>query len=148
MSTIGARRKPFPKYLLERVFFMEQLNQNVLTDYIFNLKKSMYAGILEDLKLVYDDNNECPEIYLEIIKIKKKYRNQGYGSAVLQQIVQLADEHNVQIVLYATNIFGIDLKVLYKFYRKNGFVLIKNNKEGKFIYRPKKSGSGCNNIEE
>ena len=92
---------------------MEQLNQNVLTDYIFNLKKSMYAGILEDLKLVYDDNNECPEIYLEIIKIKKKYRNQGYGSAVLQQIVQLADEHNVQIVLYATNIFGIDLKVLF-----------------------------------
>lgn len=127
---------------------MEQLNQNVLTDYIFNLKKSMYAGILEDLKLVYDDNNECPEIYLEIIKIKKKYRNQGYGSAVLQQIVQLADEHNVQIVLYATNIFGIDTKVLYKFYRKNGFVLIKNNKEGKFVYRPKKYCSGCNNIEE
>jgi len=127
---------------------MEQLNQNVLTDYIFKLKKSMYTGILEDLKLVYDDNNECPEIYLEIIKIKKKYRNQGYGSAVLQQIVQLADQHNVQIVLYATNIFGIDTKVLYKFYRKNGFVLIKNNKEGKFVYRPKKYCSGCNNIEE
>ena len=98
----------------------------------------MYAGILEDLKLVYnDDDDECPYIYLEIIKIKKKYRSQGYGSAVLQQIVQFADEHNVQIELYATNIFGIDLKVLYKFYRKNGFVLVKNNKDGKFIYRPK-----------
>jgi len=52
------------------------------------------------------------------------------------------------VVLYATNIFGIDTKVLYKFYRKNGFVLIKNNKDGKFIYRPKKSDSGCNNIEK
>jgi len=75
------RGKTLSKVFIGKGFFMEQLNQNVLTNYIFKLKRSMYAGILEDLKLVYDDNNECPEIYLELIKIKKKYRNQGYGSA-------------------------------------------------------------------
>jgi hypothetical protein len=40
--------------------------------------------------------------------------------------------------LYATNIYGSELRRLYAFYRKHGFVLINNNKDGNFVYRPVK----------
>jgi GNAT superfamily N-acetyltransferase len=117
---------------------MNVLNQDILNKNIFNLKKLMYRGILEDLKLIYNCDEECPYIYLEVIKIRKKYRNQGYGSIIMREIVRLADSHNVQVRLYATSILGSDLKRLYGFYRKFGFVLIKRNNDGFFIRRPRK----------
>jgi GNAT superfamily N-acetyltransferase len=99
----------------------------------------MYADVIESLKLDYNDLNPYDiYIYLELIKIKKKFRNQGYGSQILQSIVQFADEHNVRIELYAMSVHGTPINILYRFYRKNGFILINNNKDGKFVYRPKK----------
>lgn len=109
----------------------------------------MYIGIIQDLKLDYNtDDPEDPYLYLELIKIRKKYRNLGYGTKVLRSIVRFADKHNVRIELYATNAFGTDLKILYSFYRKHGFILIKNNKEHHFI-RPavKKIRKNCNKLE-
>jgi GNAT superfamily N-acetyltransferase len=98
----------------------------------------LYVSKLEDLKLDYIIENECPHIYLQIIKIKKKYRNQGIGTQVMYDIINFANVHNIEIHLYAVDIYGSDLKRLYRFYRKLGFVLIKNNKDGKFVYRPRK----------
>jgi len=56
----------------------------------------------------------------------------------MSEIIKLANEHNVRIQLYATSVFGADLKRLYGFYRKYRFVLIKNNNDGHMIYFPKK----------
>jgi GNAT superfamily N-acetyltransferase len=114
------------------------LDQNVLNDYTFKLKKQLYVSKLEDLKLDYNTDNECPYIYLQIIKIRKKYRNQGIGTLVMSDIINFANVHNIEIRLYAVDIYGSDLKRLYRFYRKLGFVLIKNNKDGNFVYRPRK----------
>jgi hypothetical protein len=72
------------------------------------------------------------------IKIKKSQQLKGYGSTVMSEIIKLANEHNVRIQLYATSVFGADLKRLYGFYRKYRFVLIKNNNDGHMIYFPKK----------
>jgi GNAT superfamily N-acetyltransferase len=114
------------------------VNQNVLNDFTLKLKKQLYVSKLEDLKLEYNTDTECPYIYLGIIKIKKKYRNQGIGSLVMSEITNFANVHNIQIRLIAVDIYGSDLKRLYKFYRAHGFVLIKNNHEGNFLYQPKK----------
>lgn len=113
------------------------LNQNVLDELIQDLKKVKYKGIIEDLKLEHCTDNDGDYIYLVCIKVKKSQQKKGIGSAVLSEIVQVANEHNVRIQLYATNIFGADLKRLYGFYRKQRFVLIKNNNDGHMIYFPR-----------
>jgi GNAT superfamily N-acetyltransferase len=114
-----------------------KLNQQVLDEFILYLKKEKYRNTIQDLKLEYctDDGNY---IYLVLIKIKKSQRKKGYGSAVLSDIVQLADKYNVHIKLYATNIYGTELNVLYELYKKHGFFLIKNENDGYMVYLPKK----------
>lgn len=121
-------------------FFM--LNQNVLDELIKNLK-TKYKSIVQDLRLEYCTDEDGDYIYLVCIKIKKSQQVKGYGSIVMSEIVQLADQHNVRIQLYATSVFGAELKRLYGFYRKYRFVLIKNNNDGHMIYFPKK----CNKLK-
>ena len=114
---------------------MSELNQNVLNEFISYLK-TKHKNILQELKLEYcTDDNEY--IYLVQIKIYKSKQRKGYGSAILNEVCQLANKHNVRIKLYATDIFGSDLKRLYGFYRKHKFVLIKNG-ENEMLYKPKK----------
>lgn len=131
---------------------MNVLNQNVLNNHISYLKKIKYKNILQELKLEYtiDEPPEDPEpyIYLVLIKIKKSQQCKGYGSAVMSEVCRLADEYHINIILFATNLFGADLKRLYTFYRKHGFVLIKKNNDGKFVYRPiKKHIKNVTNLE-
>lgn len=127
-----------------------ELNQNVLDKHISYLKKIKYKNILQELKLEYIEGepDSDPYIYLVLIKIKKSQQCRGYGSAVLSEVCRLADEHHVCVILFATNLFGADLKRLYTFYRRHGFVLIKKNNDGKFIYRPvKKHIKSVTNLE-
>lgn len=127
---------------------MKELNQNVLREYSLYLKKVKYPSILQDLKLEYNTDEECPFIYLGLIKIRKSQRHKGYGSQVMSDIIKLADDCQIEIRLYAADIYGTDLPVLYRFYHKHGFVLIKNNNDGNFIYRPKKMEKYCNILNE
>jgi GNAT superfamily N-acetyltransferase len=123
-----------------------KLNQEILNDYISYLKKEKYKNLIQDLKLEYctDDENY---IHLILIKIKKSQRKKGYGNALLSDIVQLADKYNVLIKLYVTNIYGTDLNVLYEFYKKHGFFLIKDNNDGHMIYKPKNYKKIVTNLE-
>ena len=114
------------------------MDQAMLKEFTANLKKVKYKNVLQDLKLEYNTDEEQPFIYLSLIKIKKSCQCQGYGSAVMSDIINLADKKQLEIHLYATNIYGSELRRLYGFYRKHGFTLINNNKDGKFVYRPKK----------
>jgi GNAT superfamily N-acetyltransferase len=108
------------------------MDDNVLKEFTVFLKKEKYKGIVQELKLEYNTDEECPFIYLESIKIRKPCRCQGYGSKVLQDIIDFADFNNLDLRLYATNIFGSDLRRLYGFYIRYGFELIDSN-DGKFI---------------
>lgn len=114
-----------------------KLNQQILDEYVLYLKKEKYKNKIQELKLEYctDDRNY---IYLVKILIKKSQRKKGYGNAIISDIVQLADKYNVRIKLYMTNIYGMDLKVLYEFYKKHGFILIKNDNDGYMLYYPQK----------
>jgi len=123
-----------------------KLTQEILDEYILYLKKEKYKNKIQELKLEYctDDGNY---IYLVKILIKKSQRKKGYGNAVIADIVQLADKYNVRIKLYMTNIYGTDLKVLYEFYNKHGFFLIKNNNDGHMEYQPKNYKKIVTNLE-
>jgi GNAT superfamily N-acetyltransferase len=114
-----------------------ELNQNVLNDFVQHLKKTKYPNKIQDLKLSYCTDEDKPFIWLILIQIKKSCRGMGYGSVILSDIVRFADEHNVQVRLYATDIYGCELKRLYGYYRKHGFVLIKKYNDDRFIYKPK-----------
>jgi GNAT superfamily N-acetyltransferase len=118
-------------------FFM--LNQNVLDEFISYLKKIKYKNLIQDLRLEYCTDDEGIFIYLVCIKIKKSQQKKGYGNAIMGEIIQLADSHNVRIKLWVTDIFGVDLKVLYEFYKKHGFFLIKKDNDGHMIYIPNKN---------
>jgi predicted GNAT family N-acyltransferase len=114
------------------------MDQIVLKEFCTQLKKIKYKNVLQELKLEYNTDEECPFIYLGLIKIKKSQQCQGYGSSVMSDIIKLSDREQIELRLYATNIYGSELKRLYGFYRKHGFVLTGNNKDSKFVYRPKK----------
>lgn len=112
------------------------LTQNVLDEHISYLK-TKYKNKIQELKLDHCTDDDGDYIHLIAIKIKKSQKEKGWGSAVMSDIIQLADEHNVRIKLWVTDIFGSDLKRLYGFYQKQGFVLIKNDNDGHMIYYPK-----------
>lgn len=113
------------------------VNQNVLDELSSYLKKDKYKNIVQELKLEHCTDEHGDYIYLVCIKIKKSQKEKGYGTAALSEVIDLADRYNVRVVLYATNIFGAELKRLYGFYLKQGFVLIKTNNDGKMIYFPR-----------
>jgi len=104
---------------------MSTLTQNVLDEFISKLKKK-YKNILQDFNLECTNDEHGMYITLILIKIKKSQIGKGYGSAVMYELSAFADLHNVRIRLYLTNLYGTDLKALYAFYGKHGFVLIKN----------------------
>lgn len=133
MSTIGGRLNPSGSIYVRGIFIM--INQNVLDEHISYLK-TKYKNKIQDLKLEHCTDEYGDYIYLVCIKIKKSQKLKGYGTAVLSEIIDLADNHNVRIILYATNIFGADLNRLYTFYIRHGFVLIKKDNDGKMIYQP------------
>ncbi len=115
---------------------MKVINDKDFKIFVIELKRQ-YAEVLQEVTII-NNTDECPiHLYITTIKIKNKYRGMGWGSKILTDIVQFADRHNVQVQLYASDILGSDLRGLYKFYRRNKFVLIKDNK---FVHRPKKIG--------
>jgi GNAT superfamily N-acetyltransferase len=111
------------------------INQIILDEQIFYLKKVKFKGYIQDIKLEYCKDEEGNYIYLVQIKIKKSQKNKGYGSLVLSEVIELANKHNLRIKLWATDVFGADLKRLIEFYKRFGFVLLKDNK---MVYYPKK----------
>ena len=115
-----------------------ELNQNVLDEFIFKLKKELYKGIVRELKLTYCTDDNGAYINLDFILIKKTLRKKGWGSLVMSEIVRFANEHNVRIKLWATDVYGSNLQRLYSFYYKHGFVLIKTENDDEMLFFPKK----------
>jgi GNAT superfamily N-acetyltransferase len=128
-------------------FFM--LDQEKINGFVLHLKKTKYKNKIQELIIEYctNDNNEN-YLQLFLIKIKDSQKNKGYGSAIISDIVQFADEYNVQIKLWTSNIYGGDLKRLFEFYKKNGFVLIKTPDKNNMIYYPSKIRKNKKKLEQ
>lgn len=118
-----------------------ELTQDILKQYCSHLKNVKFKGIVQNVKLEHctdiDEDNLIEGdqyITLRLIQIRKPMRNKGYGSIVLKDIIALANSYNVRIVLYASEKYGSDLKGLYKFYLRHGFVKVINDPDHKMIY--------------
>ena len=120
----------------ENVQTINVLNADVLLDFQEVLIKKYKA--IKELKLEYCVDKQGQFISLNVLIIKSSQKNKGYGSIVMDAIVGLADQHNVRVRLYATNLWGSEQKRLQGFYKKHGFVLIKNDVDSMMIYYPKK----------
>lgn len=113
------------------------INQTILDDFTFNLKKVKYKNKIQDLKLELCNDKNGEYIYLALIKIKKNIRCNGYGSLIMSELINLANIYNIRIILYASDLYCSDLNRLYEFYIKHGFFLIKKENDGQMIYNPK-----------
>jgi GNAT superfamily N-acetyltransferase len=116
---------------------MNTLNQNELDKFCTDLKKIKYKNILQDLKLEICSENNQDYLKLILIKIKKSQRKRGYGSAILSEIIKIADLHQIRIVLWTTDVLGSEIHRLQTFYRRHGFILIKDWNDGNMVYAPK-----------
>ena len=114
------------------------ITQDALDIYSSYLKKNKYKNIIQELKLEECTDDIGEYIQLNLIKIKKSQRNKGWGSAIMYDICDLADNNNVRVRLLATDVYLAELKRLYGFYGKHGFVLIKNDLQNEMLYYPKK----------
>jgi len=114
------------------------LNQNVLDELIVHLKRVKYKNIIQDLQLCHCTDEQGDYIQLINIRIKKSQTNNGYGSAIMSEIIRLADSHNVRIRLWVTDIFKSDLKRLFEFYGKHGFTLDTTQQDANMTYYPSK----------
>lgn len=111
--------------------------ENNVNEFVFNLK-TKYSRILDELTIILTNENDVPYLQLVLIKIKASQRCKGYGSTVMYDICKYADINNVRIRLWVTSGFGSQQKRLYEFYKKHGFILIKNGNVGEMLYYPQK----------
>jgi len=117
---------------------MNLLNQKILNEYVFFLKKVKYKNIIQTLKLEYCLDEDGDYVYLVIIVVKKSKRKMGYGNSIMKDIIQLANNYNVRIKLWVSDMYGTDYNVLFNFYKKHGFKLINDKNEKEMIFYPKK----------
>ena len=114
-----------------------ELTQKLLDDHCSYLKKTKYPNKIQKLLLEHCTDDHGDLIKLNLIQIKKSVQRQGYGGAILGDITSFADQHNVRIILWVTDVYGMSIDRLYSFYKKHGFIIKKNNK-GEMLYHPRK----------
>lgn len=113
----GVHPKLIPEVFILKGFFM--LTKIVLKQFCTYLRRDKYKNVLQQLKIEYcTDDNGTVFIHLNIIQIKTRQKNQGWGSKIMSDIIKFADDQNVRIELYASNVFGSDVNRLYKFYEQ------------------------------
>ena len=109
------------------------MTQIILDEFVKTLK-TKYKNKIETLSLEHCRDDQHEYILLRLIKVKKSQREKGYGHALMSEICHLADLYSIKIKLCVTNVFGMDLKRLYMFYKKHGFVLISKANDGEMLY--------------
>ena len=94
----------------------------------FNAKNDDMRYSLKDIKKKYADKTDHLYIYekkntisIDNMVVKKGYRNQGVGTAILNDVINYADQVQKTITLTPTSEFGTKER-LKKWYKANGFV--------------------------
>ena len=117
---------------------------NKLDIFIYKILRE-YKGKLQTLCIDHlIDSQEKHYLKLVSIVIKTEFRNQGIGKEIMNKIIKYAEAHNMNIKLWATDIFGTPIDQIIKFYEKFGFkkidednnmiLTIKNKSQKFFIF--------------
>lgn len=94
------------------------LEASVKISGIQSIIRDKYKDILD--KLFIFDHGEWIE--LNIIQINPAFKNKGYGTRIMQDIVEYADINNIPITLTPTEDFGSAKNRLTQFYKQFGFI--------------------------
>jgi len=86
---------------------------------IQNQLKTKYSEVLEKLFLFPSKDGKYME--LNLIKIKPEFKNQGWATKILDDLVDWAKENNITLTLTPSDTFGANEKRLEKFYKRFGF---------------------------
>jgi len=90
-----------------------------LEDKVNQLEEYLEKKYPVELWIVYDELRRGLQI--NSIIVDKQQRSKGIGSAVMKEIIDFADKHNIDIVLTPSKDFGGSLKRLEEFYKNFGF---------------------------
>jgi GNAT superfamily N-acetyltransferase len=111
-------------------FLMDQATLNQISTQL----KTKFKNKIQEIALEYCIDSKGEYINWNVLRIKKSQQSKGYGSSVMSEIVQYADNENVRIKLLPTNLWGSDVRRLRAFCQKYGFTKVKD----RMIYYPKK----------
>lgn len=102
------------EHLKEEIYYQHPLLKQL---------REKYKDILEQLFIFVKDDN----IEINRIKINPKYKNQGYGTKIIEDVILYANKNVKTITLTPSSDFGSSLPRLIAFYKKFGFVKNKQN---------------------
>jgi ribosomal protein S18 acetylase RimI-like enzyme len=71
--------------------------------------------------IVFDASLYPSYLVIELIQIKISDRRKGFGTLVMNKIIEFAKKHNKDILLFADESFGTPKEYLLNFYEKFGF---------------------------
>lgn len=69
------------------------------------------------------------KIFISQINIKKEFRNMGFGSKIMKELIQYADKTKSSLYLTPDDSFGSSYSRLVKFYKSFGFVMNKGKQK-------------------
>ena len=109
----------FVSLVSEQFKSVDNANPTTDPDILYSLKdiKDKYADKTDHL-YIYEKKNT---ISIDNMVVKKEYRNQGIGTAILNDVIDYADRVQKTITLTPTSEFGTKER-LKKWYKANGFV--------------------------
>lgn len=83
---------------------------------------SKYRQYIEDLYFYYDDKNNS--IFISDIYMKQQFKGRGWGTKIMNDICQFADNKKLAIALIPAtdSIKSNSINRLIRFYKKFGFV--------------------------
>jgi GNAT superfamily N-acetyltransferase len=86
---------------------------------IQSIIRDKYKDILDRVFIFKHDG----WIELSILRISPPFKNKGYGTRIMQDIIDYADDNNIIVTLTPSSDFGSNKNRLTQFYRRFGFVL-------------------------
>jgi len=90
---------------------------------IQSIIRAKYKDILDRIFIFNHDG----WIELSIIRINPTFKNKGYGTRIMQDIIEYADDNNIIITLTPSTDFGSNENRLTQFYKRFGFVMNRGN---------------------
>jgi GNAT superfamily N-acetyltransferase len=67
-----------------------------------------------------DHDEGLNAIHVSLMIVQERFRGQGYGSQVLQGLIQYARQHGMCVKLVPDDAYGTPKHILERFYEKNG----------------------------
>lgn len=102
---------------------------------IYYIEEDSLAAAIADVVKMPIDSTKREYYVITRINVMERYRGQGYGTRILDEILKDADEENVTLFLEPIASGGLPQKELEEWYVRNGFIW------GAWYMRRKPNGS-------